>query len=107
MLCFSCNRETPDTELYCRNCGVKLDFTFDQVKDQMSQTIRQERVAETKDFSTWLLNIMLFFLLFSLFFNSLWEEPEDINLSPGYAPELNFEASIKNIHAPIIIEKRK
>jgi uncharacterized membrane protein YvbJ len=103
MLCINCNKQTPDGEVYCHHCGVKLDLTFDQVKEKMGTDIRSERQKKTEDFCRWLLVLTIFLLVTGWLFNRLWSDPPQPTLSPGYLPVVKIPAHWHELAKPIIL----
>lgn len=103
MKCLTCHKTTPDTELYCRHCGTKLEFSFEEVTDKLSNEIRSEKMQETEAFFRWIMMIVLLLFTMGYFFNSLWLKTPQPTLTPGYVPDIQLPDRSSEILKPIVI----
>ncbi len=106
MRCIKCRKQTPDTELYCRHCGTRMDMSFDEITEELRQEINKEHEQDTEAFFRWIMFILLFIWVSGLFFNRLWENPPIPTETPAYIPNLEIPASWSEIRAPLVIPEQ-
>lgn len=107
MRCIKCHQETPATEMYCRNCGMKLNVSFDQITKQMGKEVYKEQMEETESFFRWILLLLLFIWLSGVLFNRLWYNPIQPKMTPAYIPTTEIPAESKNISHLLVIPANK
>lgn len=107
MICIKCKKETPDQELYCRHCGVKLDITFDEITGKLGDEVFTEKEEETEAFFRWIMLLLLFVLIAGILFNKLWEHPPKVLITPGYKPEVKIQKEKRPFHRTILMPDLK
>ncbi len=103
MKCLNCHKQTPDTELYCRHCGVKLDYTFDEVKEKFTEEIKEERADETEAFFRWIMLIFILVYFSGFLFNKLWQNSPSPSLLPGYHPSVKIQDDSSELYKPLVL----
>ena len=103
MKCLHCNKPTPDTELYCRHCGTKLDFTFDEVKEKLTEEIHEERVEETEAFFRWIMLIVILVYFSGFLFNKLWQNTPVPTVLPAYLPSVKIQEEPFEFYKPLVL----
>lgn len=104
MLCINCNKETPDTDLYCHHCGAQLDFTFDQITQKLGKDITTEKTEETEAFFRWILIVVTFFMVTGWLFKGLWDTNIRPRVIPCYAPQIKMPAEPQP--TPLVIPEK-
>ena len=105
MICIKCSKDTPDNELYCRHCGIKLDITFDQITGKLAKDIHIEKQQDTESFFRWIMLVLLFFFLAGWMFNKLWLGTPSPDLVPAYQPMIEVPPDWQPVHKPSIIRE--
>ena len=103
MKCLNCHKQTPDTELYCRHCGVKLDYTFDEVTETLTAEIKEEKAEETEAFFRWVMLIVILVYFSGFLFNKLWQNPPVPSMLPGYQPSVKIQEEPFDLYKPIVL----
>ena len=103
MLCIHCRKETPDTELYCRYCGMKLDVTFDEITTKLAGDNKQERMIETEKMCRWILMIVIIILIAGIYFKSYWQHVPTTTVIPSYIPTCAIPEQYSEMHEIIIL----
>lgn len=105
MICINCGKETPDTDTYCRNCGVEQNLTFDQITDKLGKDITSEKITETEVFFRWILVLVVFFMVAGWLFNRLWNVSINLTITPAYIPSIDISKNWSDIQKPLVIEE--
>ncbi len=72
MNCIKCRHKNPATVTYCQKCGMKLDFTADDITSGLVQKAQEERIETTEHYAKQSLffAILLFVAAFTVFIMS-------------------------------------
>lgn len=105
MRCLNCQKDTPDTDLYCHHCGLKLDLTFDQVQEKFGNEIQTDRISETESFLRWILLILLVATFSGWLFKKLWENPPNPTFTPNYVPAVKTQLNWPEVNKPLVIKE--
>ncbi len=66
MKCNHCGRENPEENLYCEQCGQKIDMARDRVHDELSQKVEQQAEKALEEQTRTALVICLFIFALAL-----------------------------------------
>lgn len=105
MICLNCKKQTPDTEVHCRNCGVRLDLTFDEIQAKLGKQIHSEQQDKTEEFTRWVLLIVVVLTCSGMIFKSFWTKPPVTTVTPGYVPAKTIQPSWTPLQKPLIIRE--
>ena len=102
MICIKCQKQTPDTDLYCHHCGTKLDITIDDLQQKLGTDIHSEQQTETEGLLRWVLTLAVCLLVSGWLFKGLWANPPVNTITPGFMPEIAIPAQLYDPTAPVV-----
>jgi hypothetical protein len=101
----NCKKQTPDAEVHCRHCGVRLDLTFDEISAKLGKQIHSEQQDRTEAFIRWVLLFVMILVCGGVIFKSFWATPPVTTLTPGYMPLHTIPIQWQPIHQPLVIRE--
>jgi hypothetical protein len=86
MRCPACRHDNPAALAFCRRCGIKLDFTADEIEHSLAEKARTEAVRDTAAYARHALFLAVVLLLVAVTLRFLaGGTPEEPYVAPSAA----------------------